>query len=255
VIRRLLLATLLLACSSQKGPNPIYAPTESIIEVISVLRLHINDDTYRFPPARDVTGKNIYSAVLSRAESLEQLHAEKLRSGYMVDVLLFAKGRALERMTEYELAAHHYKRVLDLDSPLGDSAYMGRAVCERLREASEIEISAGVTPGEAMAAFDRRLHLLEQLADEVEGTHYTAVVQEEIERADRARAEYFAARAVIEPWLDVIALQQYQHLVQRHSESKNRNRQDGAVEKIEAARKLEAFLAFTLQVYDEKLPR
>ena len=30
---------------------------------------------------------------------------------------------------------------------------------------------------------------------------------------------------------------------------------DGAVEKLEAARKLEAFLAFTLQVYDERVPQ
>ena len=33
------------------------------------------------------------------------------------------------------------------------------------------------------------------------------------------------------------------------------SQQDGAIEKIEAARKLEAFLAFTLQVQDERLPR
>ena len=31
--------------------------------------------------------------------------------------------------------------------------------------------------------------------------------------------------------------------------------QDGAIEKLEASRKLEAFLAFTLGVYGEKLPR
>jgi hypothetical protein len=303
VIRLLLIASLLIGCSSRQGPDPLYGPTESIIEVISVLRLHIDDDTYRFPPDRDFTGKNIYSAVLSRIESLEKLHAEKLRSGYMVDVLLFAKGRALERVTEYDLAAQHYKRVVDLESPLRDPAYVAQAVCERLHEASEIQPPAEATPGEAMSAFDRRVHQLEQLKEEIEGTHYEAVIEEEIERTDRTRAEYFAARGVVEPWLDVIALQQYQHLVHRHSASKNRNRhlldladqyallarqytrrfpptslgfdpatfdeyvfgatrlyeavsqKDGAVEKIEASRKLEAFLAYTLQVYDEKLPR
>jgi tetratricopeptide (TPR) repeat protein len=303
VKRFLLLGALLLACTSSKGPNPLYAPTENVLEVISVLRLHIDDDTYRFPPARDFTGKNIYRAVLRRLEALEELHAEKFRSGYLTDVILFAKARALERITEYDLAAQHYNRVLDLDSPLREDAYISKYVCETLDSASRIEPSSGATPGEAMSDFDRRIQMLNTLKNEVEGTHYVPVVEEESERAARSRAEYFGARRTIEPWLDVIALQQYQHLVQDHSESKNRNRhllsladlyvdlsrqyvrrfpptslgfdpatfdeyafaatrlyeavaqRDGAIEKIEAARKLEAFLAFNLQVYDEKLRR
>jgi len=32
------------------------------------------------------------------------------------------------------------------------------------------------------------------------------------------------------------------------------SQQDGTVQKVEATRKLEAFIAFTLQVYEEKLP-
>lgn len=301
--RSLPLLALLLACSSQQGPNPVYAPTESVLEVISVLRLHVDDDTYRFPPARDFTGKNIYRAVLSRLEALEELHAEKFRSGYLVDVILFGKGRALERVTEYELAARHYDRVMDLDSPLREETYLSRSVCETLDKASRIEPASGATPGEAMAEFDRRLQLLKDLETDVEGTNYVAVVREESERAAVARAEYFRARRAIEPWLNVIALQQYQHLVQEHSQSKNRDRhllsladlyadlsrqyvrrspptslkfdpgtfdeyafgatrlyeavsqRDGAVVKVEAARKLEAYLAFTLEVYNEKLLR
>ncbi|MFQ5513009.1 MAG: hypothetical protein ACE5FG_01120 [Myxococcota bacterium] len=301
--RLLLLATLLLACASTKEPDPLYAPTENVLEALAVLRLHIDDDTYRFPPARDFTGKNVYRAVLSRIESLEELHEEKYRSGYLVDVLLFAKGRALERLTEFELAARHYERVVHLGSPLREAAARAQRICEKLHQTSQIAPASGETPGEAMAHFDRRRYLLEQLIDQVQGTHYEAIVHEEIERTDRLAAQYFAARALIEPWLDVIALQQYRNLVQSHSESKNRNRnlldladqyaalskryvarhpprslrfdpatfdeyafgatrlyetvsqQDGAVEKIEASRKLEAYLAFTLQVYEEKLPR
>ena len=300
--RFLLLSLLLLACTS-RSPDAFYAPTESILETISVLRLHIDDDTYRFPAARDFTGKNVYRATLSRLESLEELHGERLRSGYLVDVMLFAKGRALERITEYALAAQHYERVLDLDSPLREAAYTSRAVCERLDTASQVGPASGATPAEAMAEFDRRSHLLETLAVDAESTHYSVVIREELERTARSRADYFAARRLIEPWLDVVALQQYQRLIQEHRESKNRDshllgladfyaalsrqyaarfpptslhfdpatfdeysfgatrlyesvsQRDGSVRKIEAARKLEAFLAFTLQVYDEKLPR
>jgi tetratricopeptide (TPR) repeat protein len=299
----ILIASALAGCWSRtRDPDPLYRPTENVLEAVAVLRLHIDDDTYRFPPARDFTGKNVYRASLGRLEALEQIHTEKFRSGYMTDVLLFAKGRALERIGEYDLAAEHYVRVAELDSVLVESAVEAREVNERLRQARSIEPRADAPVQHALAEFDERERLLEVLADEVAGTHYTYVVHEESELADQARTEYFRARRRLDPGLDAITLQQYQRLVQRNRESKYRNRhlidladlyaelaaeyarrtppvsldfdpatfdeyafgatrlyeavsqQDGAVEKIEASRKLEAFLAFTLQVQDEKLP-
>lgn len=302
---RLLLAMLLslVACRSDDAPDPRYRPTENLLEVVALLRLHIDDDTYRFPPARDFTGKNVYRASLARLESLEQIQAERFRAGYQLDVLFFAKGRALERISEYELAERHYARVAELSSPLREEARSARAICDRLARTRKIEPPVGGSVDDALAAFDERERRLERLLDEVDPSHYVYVVREELERNDRERAAYFAARRRLEPGLDALALQQYQLLVQRHAKSKNRNRhlldvadlysdlsrdyvarvpavslgfdpavfdeyafgatrlyesvsqQDGAVEKIEAARKLEAFLAFTLTVYQEKLPR
>ena len=154
----------------------------------------------------------------------------------------------------------------------------------------------------ALAAFEERQALLEQLEREVDPSHYVYVVREELERTDVARAEYLRARRRIDDGLDATALRQYQRLVQRNQRSKFRNRhlldlgdlyvdlsrdyarrvppaslrfdtvvfdeyafgatrlfeavsqQDGALEKIEASRKLEAFLAFTLQVHEEHFP-
>jgi hypothetical protein len=221
----------------------------------------------------------------------------------MTDVILFAKARALERIVEYDLAAQHYARVAGLESPLRAEAERSRGICARIAEARAVEPEPGAPPEAALALLDQRGQRLEQLSAEVANTHYAYVVHEEIERTDRARAEYFDARRRLDPALEVVALQQYQRLVQRNAESKERNRnlldladlyaslsryyiarvpptsldfdpaafdeyafgatrlyeavsqQDGAVEKIEAGRKLEAFLAFTLEVYDEKLPR
>jgi tetratricopeptide (TPR) repeat protein len=296
--------SVLAACWSRTpDPDPLYRPTENVLETVAVLRLHIDDDTYRFPPARDFTGKNVYRASLRRLEALEQIHAEKLRSGYLTDVLLFAKGRALERIGEYDLAAKHYARVADLESVLREAALEGRDINERVNQSRSIEPTPAAPVEQALAAFDERERLLQALADEVVGTHYAYVVREEIEVVDQARTGYFSARRRLEAGLDVVTLQQYQRLVQRNRESKYRNRhlidladlyadlaaeyarrtppvslgfdpatfdeyafgatrlyeavsqQDGAVEKIEASRKLEAFLAFTLQVQDEKIPR
>jgi hypothetical protein len=292
-----------LACATGPEQDPLYRPTEDVLEVVAALRLHVDDDTYRFPPSRDFSGKNVYRAAFARLERLEEIYREKFRAGYMADVILFAKARALERIVEYDLAAQHYARVAALESPLRDESERGRGVNERLAEARGLAPEPGADPSDALAVFDQREKALEQLLAEVDGTHHAHVVREELERTDRARAEYFDARRRLEPSLDVVALQQYQRLVQRHAESKDRNRnlidladlyaalsrhyiarvppasldfdpavfdeyafgatrlyeavsqQDGAVEKIEAGRKLEAFLAFTLQVYDEKLPR
>jgi tetratricopeptide (TPR) repeat protein len=291
---------LLAACKTPE-PEQVYRPTETILEVLAVLRLHIDDDTYRFPPARDFTGKNVYYASLVRLERLEEIHADKLASGYLTAPLLFAKARALERMGEYSLAARHYERVTQLDGELRDPSERGLAICESLGRAVEVAPRPLDEPDRAGEIFDERVRMLEDVpAGE---THYRFVVKEEVERADQARADYFSARASLDPYLDALSLQQYQRLVQRHAESKLRNRhlldlgdqyaalsrryvsrhppatlgfdpatfeeyvfgatrlyeavsqQDGAIEKIEASRKLEAYLAFSLQVEDERLPR
>lgn len=292
----------LAACRSNDGPTSAYAPTESVMEALAVLRLHVDDDTYRFPAARDFTGKNIYYASLVRLERLEQIHEEKLRSGHLMAPILFGKGLALERLGEFALAARHYERVGQLESELAEPARAQRAICEELAAARAISPGPTESPELANELFDARAARLEALGKKVERTHYRYVVRQEVERADRERAEYFSARARLDPALDGLALQQHQRLVQRHPESVQHNRhlldlgdeyaalahryvarvpatsldfdpatfdeyafgasrlyeavsqQDGAIEKIEATRKLEAFLAFTLQVHDDKLP-
>ena len=297
------LVPILLASCSTPAPDEFYRPTENVLEVLAVLRLHVDDDTYRFPAARDFTGKNVYYSSLARLERLEEIHAEKLKSGYLLGPMLFGKALALERMGEFELAARHYERVAEFGGDLRDPAQRGLEICDRLASIRAIAAEPNADLDEAMGVFDEQLDQLDALALEGSETHYRYIVQEEIERADRFRAEYFGARAALDPRLDTTALELYQWLVQRHSESKARNRhlldladqyvavsrryaqrvppttlrfdpaifdeyafgatrlyeavsqQDGAIEKIEASRKLEAFLAFTLQVQDEKLPR
>lgn len=294
-----------LACSgAPPPPDPRYRPTESVLEVAATLRLHIDDDTYRRPPARDFTGKNVYRASFARLENLEASYASKLRSGYLQDVIWFAMARAAERMTEYDLASKLYAKVQNLESELAMPAAQGQMITAALESAARIRPEPNASPKEALDRFAERIARLDQLLPlpEVQGSHFEYVVREERERADRARAHYFAARRRIDPRLDTTALQAHQDLVQNHPESKNRNRnllelagfyeelardytdacppvslcfdpatfdeyvfgasriyeavaqQDGAVEKIEAARRLEALLAFILQVYDDKLP-
>lgn len=284
-------------------PDAVYRPTESVLEVVTLLRLHRDDDTYRFEPARDYTGKNVYRASLDRLESLEALYADKFRTGYLATEILFAKGMALERITEFALAAEHFAHASGAESVLRAAAIEAAAVCERLDAAAAIAPAADAAPEHALEVFDQRLRLLDALLEEVGGSWHRPVVREEIERAERARAEYFRARWQLEPRLAATALQQYQVLIQNHADSKHRNRhlialadlyaafsrhyadrnppfslrfdpatfdeyarsatrlyesvsqQDGAIEKLEAEHKHEAFVAFTLEIHEQKIPR
>jgi hypothetical protein len=303
------LALAVLCARPAAAEDSRYAPTANVLEVVATLRRHVPDDTYRFEPARDFTGRNVYRASLIRLENLEHVHADALRAGHLDDVIAFAKGRALERLRAYDLAADEYRRAAERQGQLQAEARRSAAVCDALAEA----VATGFEPDRplpkgakrapapardeaAIAEFDRRVALLEAVESGAAGSHHVFVAREEIERADRARARWFVARRKLAPDGDVRAIAELQRVVTRHRASRNANRnlleladlyarlaeeyvdsrppeslwfeppvfqelvdatsrlyeavtnQDGAPEKLEAARKLEAFIAFTLRV-------
>ena len=286
-------------CAKPAELDPRYRPTQSVLEVVAVLRRHVEDDTYRFPPARDFTGRNVYRASLLRLENLETAYAEALKAGTLDSVIAFSKGRALERIRGFDLAAVNYKKAARSEGPLRKEALRSAAICEALTEAASIvpDNAEGPPPREgAIATFGRRRRLLEALGAEVRGSHYSFVVQEETERSDLAQARYLADVRRLYPDGNVRSLAAMQQLVVAHRESKNTNsqllgladlyaelaveyvqihppesltfdpprfeelvesaarmyeavsNQDGTAEKLEAARRLEAFIAFTLKV-------
>ena len=300
------------ACSTTKTEKleATYGPTESVVEVVAVLRRHVPDDTYRFPPATDFTGRNVYRSSLLRLETIERIQADPLRSGYMDPVIDFAKARALERLRAYDLARLHYLRAAQREGELREAAEKSAAICDRVSEAVGIGIQlenplrpplGEGTPGmddpeKVVAQLEERVALLSFLYDELEGSYFQAVIAEEVERADEVRASYFVDRRNILPNGQLRAVAELQRVITRHAPSKNRLQHmivlanlystlareyveasppeslefdpaefqdliepaaelyesvaahDGTPEKLEAARRLEALLAFTLQV-------
>jgi hypothetical protein len=291
-------------CASTPAGEARYRPAESVLEVVAVLRRHVPDDTYRFEPARDFTGRNVYRASLIRLENLEGAYAESLRAGHFDGTIAFAKARALERLRAYDLAAQHYREAAELEEELAAEALRGAALCDALAEAAALEPEAGGAGSGAPAAlFDRRAALLETMLSDVRGSHYEAIVREEVERADVARARWLTDNRRASEEGDVRAVAAWQQLILDHRDSKNANRhllaladlystlatayveesppeslrfdpptfeelassatrlyeavanQDGATERIEAARRLEAFVAFTLRVDRDRFSR
>jgi hypothetical protein len=300
---------------SAKQAEALYGPTEGILETVAVLRRHIPDDTYRFPPAGDFGGRNVYRASLLRLESLERAEAAAIRSGYMDAVLHFAKARALERLRAFDLAAQHFRESARLSNELRASALESAEICDRINQAIGVGLElvdpiadGGVPPlpldpAGVRADLDERVAQLSLLEREFETSHYRWIAQEEIERADVIRAQYFVSMRFILPDGSLLALQELQRVATRHGSSKNRLRHllrladyyaalsseyltalppeglafdparfselaeatiklyelvsshDGRTEKIEAARKLEAFLALTLSVDADRFDR
>jgi hypothetical protein len=284
-----------------------------------VLRAHIPDDTYRFEPARDFTGRNVYRSALLRLENLEKLHADALRAGHMDGVIAFGKARAFERLNAFDLAAESYRLAADSNQTLKIEALRSADVCDGLNEAAQMTRTIKLrddsaparnnaathqaaaqfivlNPGPVLAEFEARLALLDDLARATQGTHHQAIVAEELERADVARAAYFTGTRATRLDGDVRAVAELQRVVERHPASKNFNRhllaladlfaelameytqahppesllfdpvrfselidgasrlyemvahRDGSPEKLEASRRLEAFLAFSIKV-------
>lgn len=213
-----------------------YAPSEGILEIVAVLRRHVPDDTYRFPPAVDFTGRNIYRASLLRLENFERTESSAIRSGYLDGVVSFAKARALERLRAYDLAGQHYREAARFPGELKGVALESAEFVDRIAEALAIGIdlrdplgSAGLTarPLDAKTVrndLDARLALLDAILEDARDTHYRFMIQEEIERTDVVRAVYFSQiRSALDDGA-LVALQELQRVVTRHGASKLRLR-------------------------------
>ncbi len=211
-----------LGCAPE--PDPLYRPVESVLEAVAVLHRHVADDTYRFPPALDYTGRNVYRSTLIRLENLERAYEPALESGVLDDVIAFAKGRALERLRAFALAATSYRRAAARDGELRAEAERSAALCDAIFEANRLgESPEGADLTARLAALDARSVRLDELLDQVGETHYRAIVQEEIEHAQMARARLVVATRPLAPDGDVRALAALQQLVVDQRESKNAN--------------------------------
>jgi hypothetical protein len=295
----------LTACAGTPEPDPRYRPAETVLEVIAVLRRHVPDDTYRFEAAQDFTGRNVYRSSLLRLESMERLHSRTLKTSALDGVVTFAKGRALERLRAFDLAAQAYEVSAALDPALAQEAGHSAGVCKQIAAAlsqsiglGDLASNTGVSPDSeaVLESFETSTRRLEELGRLEENSHYRFVVREEIERRDVARAHYFLAMRQILTNGDVRAAGELERVVTRHRRSKHANHhvlelarfyedlaveyvgahapesldfdpirfreltdatsrlyevvagQDGKPEKLEASRRLEAFLAFALRI-------
>lgn len=233
----ILLAAIPGCTTTTQNKEAVYGPTQSVIEVVSVLRRHVPDDTYRFPPASDFTGRNVYRSTLLRLENLERVHSDSLRAGQLDGAIHFAKGRSLERLRSYDLAAEHYRLAASRSETLKEEALRSAHACEELHSTTNIGIQLANPVGAPAKAppfptddekvlrdLDERMMRLSSLSKDHQDTHYAFVIREEAERTDVVRARYFVDMRHALPDGPVRAVSELQRVVTRHGASKNRLR-------------------------------
>ncbi len=215
----------LIACAIASGcasgprltPDARYEPYENLLEIVSDIQRHANDNTYRFPPPRDPSGQNLYKASLIRLLNFEKIYPRRLP-----DVVNFSKGICLERVYNYAGAIEAFRKVTASNSPLKDQAEKKIATLKKFNSLENYSISKN-NIGDYLTEMKFKLDSWEKLIEEVKGTPYEWLALEEEEKAEQQLAEFVAQNYMvlesgIESSLDI-----HRQLTIKHTLSKNIN--------------------------------
>lgn len=206
-------------CAGTKKPlvDPRYEPYENLLEIVSDLQRHANDNTYRFPAPRDPSGQNLYKASLIRLLNFEKVYPRR-----MPDVVNFSKGLCMERLHDFEGALKAFKSVADSESPLREQANAKLGTLEKFRDLVGYQIRKN-NVGDYLTEMEFKLEAWGKIIHEVEGTPYEHLAREEEEKAEQHLAEFVAQNYLLVKDGAESALNLYRQLTIKHAQSKNIN--------------------------------
>lgn len=166
---------------------------ESLTGVVSQLKMHMRDDTYRFDRAVAQDGSNVYAVALWKLDRLAARRArgeaEWENANYVIE---FARGKAFERLRRYDDALAVYRRVAGSGSVLGDAA------AERARTAETFALAAAppeqpfASPADELAFIESRIERWHRITLEVRDTPQESLAREEAESWQVMRVDWFA---------------------------------------------------------------
>ena len=221
-MRRYAIVPALLLAAALGGPparagdaTGAFAPYEDLLEVLGDLTWHLRDDLYRFPPAKDPTGHDLYRLALNRLENWEKRYPGRLR-----DVVGYARAEALERLGEYAKAADGYAQVAAEGSPLTDAAQAARERAAAFAEAAALP-EDGADVDATLAALRQKLDAWGRLVERSAHTPWEAAALVEEERLERAAASVVVRHRRDLQDGDLTAERALRFLVQKHADSRN----------------------------------
>ncbi len=194
-----------------------YEPYENLLEIVSDLQRHANDNTYRFPSPRDPSGQNLYKASLIRLLNFEKIYPRR-----MPDVVDFSKGICMERLHDYSGALKAFKRVTESDSPLREQASSAMTTLEKFNDLANYRIEKN-NVGDYLTEMEFKLDAWGKLIGEVTGTSYEWLAREDEEKVEQHLAEFVAQNYLIIQNGAESALNLYRQLTVKHAQSKNIN--------------------------------
>lgn len=206
-------------CSSRAAPPEArYAPAGDLLDIVKDFQRLAKEDTYRFPIPKDITGVNIMKATLVRLNDYETKNR-----GQYVDIVMFNKAAALERLREYDQAAALYRKVGETDGRLGAEAAKNAQTLDDF-----LRIFDRAVPSDDafkyIAGLDEKVTAWNQLIEKHKGTPYEFLARVEEERVDRAKVAFVEANRYRLKDGNQLTILGYSQLVTKHQQSKNIHR-------------------------------
>lgn len=223
LIGLLLSAVMVAACASTgkiKDKEARYQPAENLLDILADFQRHLEDDTYRYDTARDITGKNIYKATLIRLDNYEKAYPNK-----MTAIIYYSRAKALERLHDYEGAIQNYHQVARVESKLQQPAEKNLQICQGLQSAQALPpIHGNGDPQEQLLEFSKRVARWHELVEKYAGTPYESLAREEEERVEQGKIRFLLSfrGAIVNG--NALVILAYQELINRHDQSKNIDR-------------------------------
>jgi hypothetical protein len=215
----LLLFVPLFGCSSRTAaPDPRYAPSGDLLDIVKDFQRLMREDTYRFPIPKDVTGINIMKATLVRLEDYE-----KKNPGKFTDIIQYNKAMALERLREYDQAAGYYRKVADTEGRLGAEAAKNAEILDTFMRIRDKPLPSE-DPFKYIEGLDEKVAAWNQLIQKYHGSAYDYLARVEEEQIDRAKVAFVEANRYRLKEGNQIVILGYSQLVTKHRESKNIHR-------------------------------
>lgn len=200
--------------SSLPRKDPRYQPAENLLDILADFQHHLSDDNYRYEPAQDITGKNIYRATLLRLESYEKANPNSLKP-----IVSFSRARALERLGDYEGAIRSYRPLTQMDSKLKEQAEKGLKTCQEFQETRSFSLEKHSLQDQ-LTELEKKRALWGALVEKYSGGPYESLAREEEERVDQERVRFLEDHRHSLKDGNAMILLAHQEMISKHTQSK-----------------------------------
>jgi hypothetical protein len=192
-------------------PEPAH---ETLLLVVAELRRYAETDLYRYDPPRDISGQNVFRALVAKLGYFAQNNP-----GVQSDVVEFTRGEALLRLADYRGALDAFDRVVaQTDSPLATKARERIEVFVPVRQALLPPREAD-NMGAYFRALEARRERLAELEKQRHGSYDALLIRRELERADVEYALALFRNRFVLPDGSQRALDCARELLERHANS------------------------------------